>query len=409
MKDKIRVLILNHYDRLSPRVEHEVLTLVKAGYEVYILSWGRLSEPVEPLPPSSVSSMTIYHPAPRGTLMLLLHLLPYYSKVFQRLKGHRFDVVHCTHLMLLPLAFLLKRRWQARMIYDVYEFHLEETHERLSTLLKWLVPLLRWLEGKLIQCADGILTIDSAKQELVRYYRRFQVNTEALYNVPNIHIRIDREKVELLKRHYENRRIVLYLGGLSEAKGVFSALEAARLVASKIPQVLFLFIGTFHEKPVEERFWKTVTTYALDDCIEFIPWLPYEEMLHYVAVGEVGLALHQPIPRFFKVSKGNGRKFFTYMQFGVPIVGPAFGEVGQIVREEGCGLLVDTTNPREVANAIIRLLESPQEARAMGERGRKAIHDRYNWETEEQKLLMVYERALRKEIYEQSTQAQNPS
>jgi glycosyltransferase involved in cell wall biosynthesis len=81
------------------------------------------------------------------------------------------------------------------------------------------------------------------------------------------------------------------------------------------------------------------------------------------------------------------------MQFGIPIVAPMFGEVGQIVQEEECGILVDTTDPQQIANAIIYLLEHPEEARAMGKRGRKAIEEKYNWEIEKKKLLKVYQRA----------------
>jgi glycosyltransferase involved in cell wall biosynthesis len=394
MNKETHVLILNHYNRLSPRVEHEVITLSETGYQVHILSWARSLEPLRPVPLRDVLTTEIHHPAPHGTLRLLPHLLPFYYKVFRQLKGQRFDVVHCTHLMLLPLAVFLKRRWHAKMIYDVYEFHLQETKERLPKPFRWLVPLLQWLEGKLVRRTDGVLTIDSAAQELEHYYKRFQPNTAALYNVPDPHPSLDKGKLDVLRGKYANRRIVLYVGGLSEAKGALMALEAARPVIAKHQQVLFLFIGIFQEKSTEERFRKTISDYKLGDHVEFIPWLPYEEMLHYVAISEVGLALHQPIPRFFKVSKGNGRKFFTYMQFGIPVVGPEFGEVGQVVREEGCGLLVDTTNPQAIAQAICHLLSHTEEARRMGERGRRAIQTRYNWSQEKRKLLRVYERAL---------------
>jgi glycosyltransferase involved in cell wall biosynthesis len=127
-------------------------------------------------------------------------------------------------------------------------------------------------------------------------------------------------------------------------------------------------------------------------------------MLHYVATSKVGLALHQPIPRYYLLGKGNGRKFFTYMQCGIPIVGPKFGKVGQVVREEKCGILVDTTNPRQIADAIVYLFEHPREAKAMGDQGKKAVQEKYNWEIEKQKLLNVYQR-LGCEINEQKTRA----
>ena len=38
------------------------------------------------------------------------------------------------------------------------------------------------------------------------------------------------------------------------------------------------------------------------------------------------------------------------MQVSIPIVGPNFGEIGQVVREENCGILVDTTNPKQTTS-----------------------------------------------------------
>ncbi|MFC1846255.1 glycosyltransferase, partial [Chloroflexota bacterium] len=65
---------------------------------------------------------------------------------------------------------------------------------------------------------------------------------------------------------------------------------------------------------------------------------------------------------------------------------------GQVVREEKCGILCDTTDPREVADAIVFLLKNPQEAKTMGTRGRKAFEQKYNWNIEREKLLRLYQK-----------------
>ena len=80
------------------------------------------------------------------------------------------------------------------------------------------------------------------------------------------------------------------------------------------------------------------------------------------------------------------------MHAGLPIIAPDFGGPGEIVEQEGCGLLVDTTDPSRVANAIIALLSNPADAREMGERGRRAVLSKYNWELEQKKLVAAYAR-----------------
>ena len=92
------------------------------------------------------------------------------------------------------------------------------------------------------------------------------------------------------------------------------------------------------------------------------------------------------------MGKGTSRKIFTYMQAGLPIVAPNFWEIAKVVEEESCGILVDTTDSKEIANAILYLLKHSEEAKRMGENGRKAIIHKYNWEKESKKLLLVYKR-----------------
>ena len=172
------------------------------------------------------------------------------------------------------------------------------------------------------------------------------------------------------------------------------ALETLRLVREKIRTVKLIFIGHVDDPNGEAE--KRLQAEGLRPHVEIIPWLPYEEMLRYLHVAKIGLALQQPVGRFLLVSRGNGRKFFTYMQAGLPIVGPRFSEIAQVVREESCGLLVDTTSPQQVAEAIVELLSDPHKAKLLGERGKRAIPERYNWEKEKEKFLTAYRAMFRR-------------
>jgi len=55
-----------------------------------------------------------------------------------------------------------------------------------------------------------------------------------------------------------------------------------------------------------------------------------------------------------------------------------------------CGICVDSLKPRKIAKAIEYLIEHPEEAKKMGENGRKAVLEKYNWENESKKLLKIY-------------------
>lgn len=57
-------------------------------------------------------------------------------------------------------------------------------------------------------------------------------------------------------------------------------------------------------------------------------------------------------------------------------------------------MTVDPLNPQEIAEAIEYLITHPKEARGMGENGRRAVQEKYNWESEAKKLLALYEELL---------------
>ncbi|MEM2741828.1 MAG: glycosyltransferase WbuB, partial [Nitrososphaeria archaeon] len=60
-----------------------------------------------------------------------------------------------------------------------------------------------------------------------------------------------------------------------------------------------------------------------------------------------------------------------------------------VVSEAHCGLIVDY-DVKEVRNAILRLKNDPSLRRKLGENGRRAFEQKYNWNLMEKKLLRLY-------------------
>jgi glycosyltransferase involved in cell wall biosynthesis len=64
----------------------------------------------------------------------------------------------------------------------------------------------------------------------------------------------------------------------------------------------------------------------------------------------------------------------------------------QLVGDADCGITVDPLNPTAIADAIKKVIADPEEARRLGENGRRAIIERYNWDNEFIKLDALYRR-----------------
>ncbi len=84
----------------------------------------------------------------------------------------------------------------------------------------------------------------------------------------------------------------------------------------------------------------------------------------------------------FSVPVTNPEAFGLYvveaMASGVPVVQPRTSSFPEIIEATGGGELVAPGDPEELASAWARLLDRPDELRAMGERGRRGAAERYS-------------------------------
>ena len=127
------------------------------------------------------------------------------------------------------------------------------------------------------------------------------------------------------------------------------------------------------------------------DLVRYEGIVPMTRVREQLGAARVGLLLNKPREDFVDLATN---KLFEYMAVGLPVVSTEIPFWKRIVEETGCGLVVEGSDPAQLAAAVRWMLEHPAEAQAMGERGRQAAEERYNWRSEERALLAVYDRVL---------------
>lgn len=67
-------------------------------------------------------------------------------------------------------------------------------------------------------------------------------------------------------------------------------------------------------------------------------------------------------------------------------------------------LMIEQKNPYKLAEAIETLIKDKELRMRLGENGRKAVLEKYNWENESKKLIGLYQKLLAKEERKKSRQ-----
>ena len=86
------------------------------------------------------------------------------------------------------------------------------------------------------------------------------------------------------------------------------------------------------------------------------------------------------------------------MSAGIPVIASDFPLWRSIIDAAQCGICVDPLEPQEIADAIDYLVDNPDIATNMGENGRIAVNEKYNWAIEEKKLFKLYDDLLGSEV-----------
>ena len=395
MRSKRAVMVLFH-DTIPPRHLLMLRALKGFGWSVSVVAWKRREE--SRIPFGCVDLVDDWHWIPvnapiSGGLKLLRRLPSYYLYLLRfvfRLK--KVDLWILCHFCLLGCVPFLS----GRKLYDAPEMYAIDMSLRLPMLGRVMRRAVNLLEGLLASHVDGISTVDSRGKWLEKFYARWNQNVQVIWNVPSRKDDPQKEEVDALIKDYSGLKVVAFIGGLKIIKGFRLAIEVAAGVKKKHADALFLFIGARQNE--EEAAEPLIQALGLKGSIRVLKWMPYRRMLAHLRHAQIGLALHRREAIYPFVSTGNGRKFFSYMQAGIPIIGPNFGEVGRAVPTADCGILVDTEDVDEVSRAIQKLLDRPDESSRMGANGRRAFLEHFNWEKEEKKFIELVDKITQFEI-----------
>ena len=122
--------------------------------------------------------------------------------------------------------------------------------------------------------------------------------------------------------------------------------------------------------------------------VKYVGLLERTESLKLEANSDAMVVLYDLWYRKNQLSSPN--KIFEAMMCGIPLITNM--EVN-LVKKIDCGIIVQY-NTDQVRDAIIKLRDDPELRTRLGNNGRKAFVEKYNWESMEKKLYQIYNNLL---------------
>lgn len=280
---------------------------------------------------------------------------------------------------LIPYGIILKLLGR-KIIYDVHE----DVPKQI--LAKHWIP--RYLRKPIAKCAEIVETVASSIFDGIvaatpSIARKFPAHkTVTIQNYPL-------QSEIMVSQPHEDFKVksLVYVGGISENRGLFTMLEAIRLI-NRTEAVALHLAGRFTPATLEKEAQK----HAGWNYVVWHGWLDRASTIRVMRSAQVGLLVLDATPNHLESLP---IKLFEYMASGLPVVASSFPLWERIINSVGCGVLVDPHDSEEIARKILWLIEHPQEAQQMGARGKVEIEAEFNWNTESAKLLLLYSKLVR--------------
>jgi len=279
-------------------------------------------------------------------------------------------------------ALLIKCTRRCRVVFDM--------HEHVPTeFAKFFPPFMR--EGVVWITRRVMRVMARFTDHIILTRESFDFEWEGLHTPRTVVINSNHlqprctEVPEVIREHIGDGPVVLHQGTFGTIRGSWQLLNAMKIVRKKVPGVRCVVLGHYAYGDFD-KYKRAIERTGLSDNFRLVETVPYEDVPAWIAACDVGLILFQP--GLVNHTLAMPHKLFDYMREAKPVIAPDFAiEVARIVDDAECGVLVEVTEAKAIAKAIIRLLSEPALAQRLGESGRGAVEERYNWQHEEEKLL----------------------
>lgn len=289
------------------------------------------------------------------------------------------DIVHITNSMLIGMAGALKRELGVPVVCSV-----QGEDIFLGDIVE---PWPGRVQEEMRAHAGDIDTFIAPS----RYYASHMagylgVDEERMSIVP---LGIKLEGHEAPVRHDGRPFTIGYLARVCPEKGLHNLVEAFVDLARARPDVRLRVAGYLapRDQAYYDRQEQKIAEAGLGDRVDWLGEVDREgklDLLHSLDVFCMPTTYHE----------SKGLPVLEALASGVPVALPAHGAFPEMVEWTGGGVLVEPNSTAALVDGIASLLDDAERRIAMGQSGRRAVHEKFSDDAMATATLKEYERVL---------------
>lgn len=285
------------------------------------------------------------------------------------------DIYHFHDPELIAAGLYLRMRGH-KVIYDVHEDLPEDIR-----LKDWIPGFLRSALSKIALLIENftarrLSAITTSTPYIRDRFAKLNPNTIDIRNYPIRENFVEAQPVP------SKENAVCYVGNISRQRGIIEMLDIVQQTHAE-----FYLAGKFWS----EELFAEARNHPAWERTHYLGWLSPSEVRQTICRCRVGLVLLHPTATFLTSLP---IKMFEYMAAGLPVLASDFPLWKSIISDADCGEVIDPFDAVKGGDILNGLLDRPELAAAMGDRGRRAALSKYSWDQEFNKVVGLYEGLL---------------
>ena len=176
-------------------------------------------------------------------------------------------------------------------------------------------------------------------------------------------------------------------GRLLPSKNILSAIRSLKYLPKELDFEYYVIGSGTQKKKIKAE----IDALQLIEKVRIVDEMPREKVLEELQKADIFL--------FPSLREGGSWALMEAMVIGLPVICLNWAGMA-ITTDDSCAIRLPVTTPeqmpKDMAEAIVKLIENPELRKQMGENGRKRIKEEFNWEAKGQFMEELFEELDRK-------------